>query len=78
MKKLASTHDILLHLLDELPDEKAAELRKGLQSHFKDLQQVSNSYEAIAAKIRTKASLRKRGIVKKSFAFTGREINVND
>ena len=67
MKKLGSTHDILLHLLDELPLEEASELRvelkelyKTLSAQLDELQLTSLSYEAVADKIRAKASVRKR------------------
>jgi hypothetical protein len=67
MRKLGPTHDILLHLLDELPGPEASELRTELKSLFQtlsrqldELQLTSQSYEAVAGKIRAKASLRKR------------------
>lgn len=70
MKKLASAHEILLHLLDELPPEEAAELRTELKSLFKtltrqldELQQTNLLYEGLAGKIRSKASVQKRRLV---------------
>jgi hypothetical protein len=65
MKKPGSTHEILLHLLDELPE--ASELRGELKSLFQtlsgqldELQLTSKCYDAVAGKIRAKASVRKR------------------
>jgi hypothetical protein len=67
MRKLGSTHDILLHLLDELPEPEASELRTELKSLFQtlsrqldELQVISVTYDTLAGTIRAKASVHKR------------------
>ncbi len=72
MKKLKQTHDILLHLLDELPDAEAADLRAELALLYGALLNATMSYEAVAGRIRSNASVHKRRLTK-NFALTGRE-----
>ena len=64
-----SDHAILLLLLDELPIEEAFVLRQELNAIYSDylvqldhLQKATGSYELIAAKVRSKSSVRKRAI----------------
>jgi len=60
IKKLRQTHDILLHLLDELPEEEIAMLRGELMTLYGTMAGAALSYEAVAEKIRVKASVQKR------------------
>jgi hypothetical protein len=67
MKKLKHHHDILLHLLDELPEGEASALQAELIALFGTLMQqldaVSDTqglYDAVAGKIRAKASVYER------------------
>jgi hypothetical protein len=60
MNKLKQTNDILLHLLDELPEPESAELRSELLLLYGTLVDASMSYEIMAGKIRSKASVHKR------------------
>jgi flagellin-specific chaperone FliS len=67
IQKLIQMNEILLHLLDELPEEEAKVLRDELASLYTVLvsrleaaQVTSASYEIVASKIRAKASVQKR------------------
>jgi hypothetical protein len=66
-KGFISTHDVLLYLLDQLPEEESAELRVELKAIYAELvaqlevlEATSLAYDGVAAKIRAKSSLRKR------------------
>ena len=70
MRKLASAHEILLHLLDELPGPEASGLRLELKELFQtltaqldELQLISSSYDRVAGRIRSRASVHKRKLV---------------
>ena len=60
MNKLKQTNDILLHLLDELPETEAVGPRSELELLYGTLVNVNTSYEFVAGKIRAKASVNKR------------------
>jgi len=60
MRKVKQTHDILLHLLDELPEQESAVLRGELMTLYGTMASAALSYEAVAEKIRVKASVQKR------------------
>jgi len=66
-KGFISTHDVLLYLLDQLPEQEALLLRSELKvlydrliTQLEELQQVSLAYDRVAARIQAKSSLRKR------------------
>ncbi|MCR8556956.1 hypothetical protein KXD93_04855 [Mucilaginibacter sp. BJC16-A38] len=70
MKKLQQTNNILLHLLDELPETEGASLRAELLllygtlvSQLEEADATGKSYEAVAGQIRAKASVHKRKLV---------------
>lgn len=70
MNKIEQMNQILLHLLDELPETEAALLKAELTSLFstlcRHLEAVSSTqalYDAVAGKIRAKASVQKRKLV---------------
>jgi len=60
MNKLKQTNDILLHLLDELPESESASLRDELEMLYGTLVKATMSYDIVAGKIRAKASVHKR------------------
>lgn len=79
----------MLHLLDELPETEVASLRAELLllygtlvSQLEEADATGRSYEAVAGRIRAKASVHKRKLASrmkaedfevKNFALTGRE-----
>lgn len=70
MKQLNQTNDILLHLLDELPEEETGDLRAellllygSLVNQLTKMELTKVSYEAVAGRIRSKASVHKRKLV---------------
>jgi protein subunit release factor B len=63
MRKLKQTHDILLHLLDELPEAETAGLRSELLLLYGTMAVAFLSYESVSEKIRAKASVQKRTLV---------------
>jgi len=89
MNKLKQTNDVLLHLLNELPESEARALRAellllygSLVNQLAGIELTNMSYEAVARQIRSKASVHKRKLVSrmkaevpelKNFALTGGE-----